>query len=327
MDSSELRRVVELGTLAPSLHNSQPWRFVADGDHIDLYADRARAVPVVDPTGRQLIVSCGAALLHARLGVRILGRSCDVALLPDSSDPDLLARLTAGAGEPVTQEERTLAHAATSRYTHRGAFDLQPLPAAVVDSLRSAAVAEGAWLHPVARRDDLVTVNVLLNRAETIEQQDPAYWAELRSWVRRDETTGDGIPVAALPPDARESGTPVPLRQFTPGSDKPAGSAAEDPPPVEHPLVVVIGTDGDDAAAWLTAGMALGRVLLRAAAAGVQASPLGPGVDLASVRTGLRSALGLVGYPQMLLRMGYARGARLTERRPVDSVLTQRLAP
>ena len=111
MDDSDLRLVVDCASLAPSVHNTQPWRFHLDGDRIEVWADRERALAYLDPTGRQLHVSCGAAIEFARLAVRDLGQHCDVSVLPDAGDSELLAVLTVGDAQPPSDTERALEHA------------------------------------------------------------------------------------------------------------------------------------------------------------------------------------------------------------------------
>lgn len=325
MKSADLHSVVELATLAPSLHNSQPWRFVANGDVIDVYADRERLVEVVDPTGRQLIVSCGGALVLARLGVRALGRRCDMELRPDAANVDHLARITVGGAEATTPEERALADAARVRHSHRGAFDPRPIPPELIEALRAAAAAEEAWLHVIERQGDLVALSVLLERAELTERQDPAYAEELHRWIRDTRSSEDGLPRDVVTPDAGVRATPVGIRNFAPDAGEPAAAVSDDAPPpvVERPLIVVLGTDSDGPRSWLLAGMALVHLLLKAAVDGVQASLLGPVIDVPSIRATLRTELGLVGHPQMMLRMGYAGETARTGRRPVTAVLTE----
>ena len=83
--------------LAPSGHNTQPWLFkiVGNNNIIEVYADRSRALPLVDPDDRELIISCGAALYHLRLAANHFGIADEVQLLPDNSNnPDLLARIS-----------------------------------------------------------------------------------------------------------------------------------------------------------------------------------------------------------------------------------------
>src|SRR3954452_11372851 len=104
----EFRGIVELATRAPSVHNTQPWRFALVGGAIELRPDYSRRLPVMDPDGRLLTISCGAALLCARLGVRRLGREPVVTLLPDAADADLFAVLADGGAAPLTVGESAL---------------------------------------------------------------------------------------------------------------------------------------------------------------------------------------------------------------------------
>src|SRR5829696_5918752 len=98
---AEIERAVAFAVLAPSIHNTQPWRWVAHDGVLDLYADRERGLPAMDPDGRGLLVSCGGALELARLGLAVAGWAVAVERFPDRDRPDLLARLTArGRREP-----------------------------------------------------------------------------------------------------------------------------------------------------------------------------------------------------------------------------------
>jgi hypothetical protein len=92
LTSDQVRAVVETATLAPSVHNTQPWRFASDGTRVDVHADPERVLRRQDPDGRELLISCGAASLLAELAVRGLGRSCTVEVLPDPADQQLVAR-------------------------------------------------------------------------------------------------------------------------------------------------------------------------------------------------------------------------------------------
>jgi CBS domain-containing protein len=310
------RHIVQTATMAPSVHNSQPWRFTDDVDGLDLYADDSRRLAVLDPTGRQVHLSCGAALQHAQVAARSLGFDAAADLLPEPHDPSHLARLHLTAGAPCSPAERALADATRSRHTHRGAFDPAPLPPALLEELRCAAEAQGARLKVLDEPNELVELEVLLSWADGLEVSDPAYLAELAASVHTGPSD-DGIPSAALPDDAQR-GSSLRSREFAPGSRTPT---ADGPPAAEHPAVVVVVTEGDDARSWLTAGRAMSAVLLHAAAAGVMAQPLGQVTDFPATRLKLRAALTLAGTPQVALRLGLATGTVATPRRPVDDVL------
>ena len=91
MDEQGWSQVVAAATRAPSIHNTQPWRFVAAPDRLDVYLDTERALPVLDPTGRQQIISCGSAIEFAVVALAAAGHAAEVDLLPDDGDPDRLA--------------------------------------------------------------------------------------------------------------------------------------------------------------------------------------------------------------------------------------------
>lgn len=311
----QLRHVVQAAGLAPSVHNTQPWRFVAHPERLALHADPTRQLRVLDPDERQLHISCGAALFHARVAARALGLGVQVHVLPDETEPTHLADLVLTSGQPATDAEIRLATAILERHTHRGAFGAQPVPADVVSTLRDAAQSEGARLSQVESLDQLVELEVLLAGADAMEERDARYREELARWVRDGTPGPDGIPVIALAPAAGSS-----LRQRDFLLDNPAAVDGSAPTP-DRPAVVVVVTDDDEPMSWLRAGQALAAVLLRAADLGIQAQPLGQVTDVLAYRYGLRRVLGIVGMPQLVLRMGFAPRAAFTPRRSVDDVL------
>lgn len=312
--AEQLRHVVQAAGLAPSVHNTQPWRFVAGEGRLELHADPSRQLKVLDPDGRQLHMSCGAALFHARVGARAMGLNVKVHLLPDPTAPARLADLAVTRGEPASDDEVRLATAILQRHTHRGAFDARAVPDALMIVLETAALTEGTTLHQVTTADDLVELEVMLSRADAVEQQDPRYRSELSAWVH-DGGRADGIPREAL---QMAPGSSLRQRDFTLSHPAAVDGSL---PAAEHPAVVVLTTDADAPAAWLRGGQALAAVLLRAADHGVQAQPLGQVTDVLAFRLGLRSVLGLVGVPQLVLRMGYATHTPVTPRRTVDDFL------
>jgi len=288
--------VIELATRAPSVHNTQPWRFQAGPGALDLYADRTRQLAHLDPTGRQLTISCGAALLFARVALAAAGVAHHVELMPNHDDFDLLARILLAGDQEAGPDETLLARTIPRRSTVRGIFDERRVPARLRDRLAADAASEGAWLRWIDSPPERAVTAVLVTRATRVEEADPAYRAELRRW-RRDGGP-DGVPAAALPyPPPRQRASDAPLRDFEPDN------------------------------ARLEAGQATARILLRLTAAGAAASPLGQVLDLPWTREQLRLRLGLLGHPQMLLRLGYApAGGPGTPRRPVEDVLADQVA-
>ncbi|TFV65645.1 UNVERIFIED_ORG: nitroreductase [Bacillus sp. AZ43] len=329
MEEQDWTQVVAAATRAPSIHNTQPWRFVAGPDRLDVFLDRERALPVLDPSGRQQVISCGSAVEFAVVALAATGRLSEVDVAP-GGDPDLLATVRVVGDHAATDEDRAVAAAIEHRHTVRAPFQPRAVPGELVDRLQREAAAFGTWLKPITRSEEEVATVFLISRAEEMEQGDPAYRAELERWLRTDPGAPDGVPVEAVPagdPHARPSNWLI--RDFVVGRHEThpfleAGDPDAPPPEVERPTVVLLGTDGDDRSAWVQSGRALGRVLLLATAAGVAASPLTQALDWPATRTRMQSRLSLVGHPQMLLRMGYppeTPAGAVSGRRPVSDVL------
>ena len=296
---------------APSVHNTQPWRFRAGEYAIELYADQHRKLRV-DPLGREMLISCGAALFGLRLAVRSLGHVPIVELLPDPARLRLLARVSFGAAEPLTSRERQLLAALPHRHTHRGRFAPGPLPAGLVAGLQHDALAEGATLVLVDRPLAYQQLAGIAGAAGPRQDQDPLAQAEVRRWSRAAAGPArDGIPAHALPATAARRPGRLPQRDFDLGrgiARLPSGGA---PPPA----TAVLLTSGDRRADWLRAGQALHRVLLHAASQWVFASLHTQPLEDAAARDLIRSRLALPGHPQMLLQLGPATAASPTARR------------
>lgn len=330
VEQQDWAQVVAAATRAPSIHNTQPWRFRATADRLDVFFDPGRALPVLDPTARQQIISCGIAVEFAVVALAAQGKAAEVDLLPDADDPDHLAVLRVTGAAATGADDAALAAAIERRHTVRAPFLPRAVPQELIDRIQVEAGRFGTWVKPITREEEEVATVFLLSRAEEIEQSDPAYLAELESWMRTEPGAVDGVPIEAVPsddPQARPSNWLI--RDFVVGSREHAdflpGQDPDAPPPeVERPAVVLLGTDEDDRDDWLMAGRALARALLLVTVDGVAASPLTQALDWPSTRSRLQSRLSLVGHPQMLLRMGYPPDlpdGAVSGRRPVAEVL------
>lgn len=304
--------------LAPSLHNSQPWRFVVDGGNVEVWLDPRRGLPAADPGFRAARMACGAAVFNLRLAVPVeLGRQVDTAVLPEYGHRDLIARLRVGPARPATPRERTLYAAIGRRHTNRYPFrDDVAVDSAEQTALRAAAYSEGCWLDVMtdpAQRDELAGLS---RRAERLLAADPAYRQELRAWVRG-EATGellDGVPARAAGPRP-EPRDPLGQRDYG-GTDRRVGQEYE-----REPLLAVLGGPGDTPASQVAAGQALQRVLLTATSHGLAVSLYSQPFDIGDLRARVRALIGRLGAPYLLLRIGYpTRPAPATPRRAVSEI-------
>lgn len=306
---------VEAAVRAPSMHNTQPWRFRLRGGALEVLADRSRQLPVADPHGRALRIACGAAVLNARLALAVGGHPARVRLRPEPGEPDLLARLTPGERRPPTPTEAALYAAVSRRHSNRRPFSPEPVPADARRQLILAARDEDAWLHLLLGRPALAVVAEVVRAADTALIRDAGYRTELAAWSRS-EDTDDGVPAAAGGPSPQPHDL-LAMRPFG-GTDRAPGRDFE-----SDPLVAVLGTAGDTVHDHLVAGQALQRVLLTATVHGLAASMLSQPIEVPAAREQLRRGVGRLGTPQMVLRIGYGQPGFPTRRRPVADVIEE----
>ncbi|MGK5530354.1 Acg family FMN-binding oxidoreductase [Streptomyces sp. URMC 129] len=317
------RLAVRYAVLAPSSHNTQPWRFRVGGGAVELCADRARLLPVVDPDGRELVISCGAALLNLRLAFTRLGHTPLVQPFPEPAEPDLLARVRPGPPADRRTDDAVLAAFIPRRHTNRAPSERRRhLPADLASRLVAEAEREGAWLHLVPDARGKAMLAALVAEGDRAQHADRAYRAELARWMapnrgrRPDGIRGYGFGLG-LP---ASFAAPLLVRALDTGTRRAARDRGD---ARRSAALAVLGTGGDTPRDWLTAGQALQRVLLRATAAGAAASFFNQPVQVPALRPRTAALTGRPGHPQVLLRLGYGPPARPQPRRALADVLTR----
>lgn len=312
-----LERAVESAILAPSPHNTQPWRFAVGDERVDLWLDRSRVLPVADPGAWEARLACGAALLNLDLALRNAGVFADVRTLPDPAHPDLLATVRVTGNHRSTSDERALADAIARRHTNRRPFSDRPVPPGVRRRLETAALTQGGTLVFVdasARYDRIVT---LIRRAEFVQSNDIAYRAESASWTGRPAGCPDGVPTTSAAPPPLQDGL-IAVRDSHANHDLPGRSYEQ------QPLLAAVLAPGSGPRDQLHAGMVMQRVLLAATAAGLASSFLSQPFETADTRAELFTLFKDRGQVQTLLRIGYGYPVSMTGRRSADQVTTKR---
>lgn len=318
LSATEERTLLTAAIAAPSVHNTQPWLFRVGADHIDLLADFSYHLEHQDPHGRALLISCGAALLNLRIAVEHLGHTAQVTLFPDPDEPDFLARVVVDGRHSRFGMSGELFGAIARRHTNRDPYEDRPVPAPVLAALVEAAHQEGAVLHTITDPRERRRLVGLINDADS--EGDTASIAalveEARKWTGVEEDRPDGVPVSAL--------GPLPTNPDTPYRDLARGRAL----PGRHfavfekdPTLAVLTTAKDDREAWLTAGQALERVLLVATIEGLVSTYANQPLEKPSLRWLVRDPDEPIGFPQMIMRLGYAPPAPATPRRPLEDVV------
>jgi hypothetical protein len=316
------RSVVAEAVWAPSVHNTQPWWFSAGQQQLSLHADDSRRLPVTDPAGREMMISCGAALFTVRLALRSLGYIPETSVLPDPAEPSLVAHVSWRQRVAATEYEQRLMSQVRQRRTHRGAFDAAPLPSGLLGALRSGAARDGAMLRIVAddgRRAVLAAAVETAERALRLDServQELARWAPPPGSPRR-----DGVPATSYPERAEHTDPDFPGRDFARGHRWGLPPLATAPLFRTAGIVGLLTTVDDRPEDWVNAGQALQRILLTASTCGVAAALHSQPLELGWLRESLRTQLSDVGYPQLILRLGTVTQMAASVRRAPDDVL------
>lgn len=310
-------QAARMGGFAPSIHNTQPWRWRVHDATLELRAERRRQLAVTDPAGRMLTVSCGAALHHVRMALAAEGWDADIERVPGASDPDLLARLMLAGRVEVRPEAIRMVQAMRVRRTDRRPVSDVPVPAEALAAIRQAVEAEGARLH-LLRREDTIDLASAAAHAQDVESLDPSWREELAYWAGGTRTEGLGVPDEAIPD--RPPATIVAGRDFGPHGQLPIGEG--------HDRAAVYGIlygDEDSPVEWLRGGEALSAAWLVAVEHELSVLPLSAAVEVPGPRRTLRHMLANLGEPYLVLRLGIPdpahTGPSHAPRLPADQVV------
>ncbi|TWD81757.1 nitroreductase family protein [Kribbella amoyensis] len=310
LSEDEVDVLLQAAVLAPSMHNTQPWRFEVIGPVVDVRLDADRTLPVADPAGRLVRIGLGAAAFNVRVAAAMLGYETTLALAPDPARPDVVARIFLAEHQPAAPTLARLYGELPRRRTYRGPMlDLQ-VPPRLLTVLADSVQAEGAQLQWIDRAQRSL-LGGILHEADDLELHSEDHLHERLRWVGGDRAA-EGIPEPALGPLPTRGGT---VRNLAAGLDTPhrARTVFE-----EQPVVAVLSTRGEDESAWLRAGLALEHLLLTATSYDLAASFLNQALEFPGTRFKVHELIGCRTWPQTIIRLGYpAHPGDRTPRRPV----------
>ena len=315
----QFRKAVERASLAPSVHNTQPWHFVVRPDALELHAVNDRQLRALDPTGRQMVISCGCALFNARVALAA-DRVLQIDRLPDAAQPDILARVTmVDKPAPWTPLVR-LDPQIDRRHTNRRDFFDENVPPDVVYELTTAAEQEEASLVQIVEPEQKLAAAQLSQEAEAIQNADPRYRAELETWTTTDLHRTDGVPVYAIPHTDERSEPESLVRNFDVAGKGWLPRLKQSS--LNH-CMMVLGMAESNRLAWLRGGEALQRILLEATRLDYVVSIASQVVEVRSTRDRLREELCLDFHPLLLMRIGQAAPTPASKRRDPTMIISE----
>jgi nitroreductase len=313
-DSETIRTALAMAVRAPSVHNTQPWLWRVAENSIHLHSNPSLQLPSTDPDSRDLTISCGIALNHCVVAFAALGWLAKVHRFPNPADSSHLAAIELEP-YPATEVDVALAAAILRRRTDRRRYGAQQVSAADISLMGARAARAGVMLRNV---ESLTRLSDLVSEAAHRHANSFAYLSELSTWSGRYASQA-GVPARSTTP--LDPATVIPRRAF-------AGPALSEPPSPadDNAVVLALGTRDDDAVARLRAGEATGAVLLTATALGLATCPITEPLEIKEIRDEVGAdVFGASGYPQMLLRIGWAppdaEPLPATPRRPLSDVV------
>lgn len=330
--TADISRAVADATRAPSVHNTQPWKWRIEPNAVQLHADWNRHLPATDPDRRDLLLSCGAALHHLLIALAAIGLHTEVDRFPDPEDRSHLATISYRPEGTIDCAPAWLFPAIAARRTDRRRFSRRPVPCGHLAALIAAAQRAGEQLLEISDAEQRQRLHTILGHAANQQEQCPGYPAELRTWTHRYAAGRDGVPAASLAATPSHPSRETPLRRFTRGTMRPAPHPPGQPTIGDAAELLVITTPNDEPLDRLRAGEAASAVLLTATTLGLATTPLSQAVEIETTRQALtHQILGGTAEPQLIIRVGWpASGATTlppTPRRPLRSVLLPAHSP
>lgn len=303
---TRLKFLINYAVLAPSTHNTQPWLFRVSENTIDVVADRSRALPVIDPDDRSLVLSCGAATGNLLTALEALGFHYRLSLYPAPAEVDLISRIRiTHTGTPSDNWEGVL-NAIRNRKTVRAGYKAREIDITEINSIAQSFVVDSCKLSIASNphRENAILVSV--QQAEQMRGGDKHYVRENASWIHpMRRRSRDGVP---MPHDRFQT-----LSEIWSPVDPDNGQKTS--------VVGAILSKRDRPIDWVESGMLLARVLNRATMSGLSAAIVNHPLHLTKIRSEIMKSLQTDLEPQVLVRIGYAEHTPSTPRRPLTDVM------
>lgn len=316
---SEMKKLIRYATMAPSGHNTQPWKFCISENTICIRPDLSRRLSVVDPDDRELYISLGAAIENLMIAAEHKGYSTSAEYSSDYSS--VCVKLDAS---DFKKDNDTLLNAIPERQSTRSNYDGRPIPEADIKKLESFPLEQGVSAVFITEPEKMDRIAELVREGNSIQINNPDFIRELVSWVRFNEKEvnkyRDGLSFKSMqsPPSPRFIGKLI-MKFFL----KPDSQSEKDEEHIKSSsALMVVLSESNDFASWIRTGRSFERLALCATSLGIKNAHLNQPCEVPELKEELQKILG-VGerHPQLLLRLGYAEKLPGSVRRDLGEVV------
>jgi len=317
-----LKFLLRYAILAPSSHNTQPWKFYVGDDYIDVYADLSRKLTYSDPSGRMLYTAIGCAVSNMKIAATYFGLHAAIVYNPKLTDslPKHIATLRFTEDTP-NRTFQTLLAAITSRASYRGKYSKERIPENLLDALRNRNSQEPSLhLDFFSKNTEKESLASIASEGMRSKMSLKEFRGELADWVRNNLTRkNDGMPGSGHGMKLAISIlAPFILRHVDVSKKEQEKTIKR----VQNfPAIGVISSDTDNALSWIKSGELLQELLLSLQAEDMGASIMAAPVEDTPSREKLQTYTSAA-FPQIFFGFGYrTKSFPHSPRRPLEEVL------
>ena len=316
--------LIKAATQAPSGHNSQPWWFETSDHSIVISPNLDRALPAVDSQHRELFISLGCALENLCTKATELHYQTQVSFSDEGVIMVDLQKSDTVIPDP-------LATMIEKRQTNRSEYEDKNIDPVLLQSLmdrlyKEVPEAKGqVKLYAFAKdTPPFETLTQAVLQGNAVQMGDPAFKSELLSWIRfnkkHSESTHDGLSYAVLGAPNLPRWVTEPIVKASLKAKTQNKTDLKKIQSSSH--MVLLTTEKNDIATWIATGRTLERFLLLLTQAGIAHAYLNQPCEVPEVNASLREKLTENNvYPQILLRIGYAKPVAYSKRKDIKEVI------
>ncbi|PJZ43010.1 hypothetical protein CH370_00820 [Leptospira kmetyi] len=313
--------LIRYAILAPSSHNSQPWKFSMEDNTIRIFPDLSRRLPFVDPQDRELYISIGCALENLVVAAKALGFESQIESFP-KNEPKECIRIRLLKSKPVLNDPLFLA--IPKRQSTRNEYDGKPVPS---EDLKRLELDSKHSLVRTVLFTDQNRMNPLvewIREGDRLQIAEEGYVVELKQWIRFNENEalrkGDGL--LTLCNGGPSIPTWVGNILFSLVLSGPSQAEADAKLARSSSGFVVFVSEKDDRNDWIETGRSFERWALAATSKNIKCAFFNQPIEVPSIRAQLQTHLNVgKNFPQLVARFGYSNPMPYSPRRSLQDIL------